>query len=50
MNVLNKYKDITMKITAISDLHGNLINIEPCDILLICGNILDESYNIVYKP
>lgn len=39
MNVLNKYKDITMKITAVSDLHGNLINIELCDILLICGDI-----------
>lgn len=28
-----------MKVTAISDLHGNLIDIEPCDILLICGDI-----------
>lgn len=28
-----------MKITAVSDLHGNLINIEPCDTLLICGDI-----------
>lgn len=28
-----------MKITAVSDLHGNLIDIEKCDILLICGDI-----------
>lgn len=28
-----------MKVTAISDLHGNLIDIEPCDILVICGDI-----------
>lgn len=28
-----------MKVTAISDIHGNLIDIEPCDTLLICGDI-----------
>lgn len=28
-----------MKVTAISDIHGNLIDIEPCDVLLICGDV-----------
>ena len=28
-----------MKIAVTSDLHGNLPNIEPCDVLLICGDI-----------
>ncbi len=28
------------KITAISDLHGDLPQIEPCDILCICGDLL----------
>lgn len=28
-----------MKFTAMSDLHGNLIDIEPCDTLLLCGDI-----------
>ena len=27
-----------MKICAISDLHGELIDIEPCDLVLICGD------------
>lgn len=39
MNVLNKYKTTIMKITAVSDLHGNLIDIEECTVLLICGDI-----------
>lgn len=29
-----------MKIGAISDIHGSLIDIEPCDVLCICGDIL----------
>ncbi len=30
-----------MKICALSDLHGNLIeNIEPCELVLICGDIV----------
>lgn len=28
-----------MKVTAVSDLHGNLIDIEECTVLLICGDI-----------
>ena len=27
-----------MKICAISDLHGDLIDIEPCDLVLVCGD------------
>lgn len=29
-----------MNICAISDLHGNLINIEECDLLFICGDVV----------
>ena len=28
-----------MLIGAISDLHGNLIDIYPCEVLFICGDI-----------
>ncbi len=33
-----------MKICALSDLHGNLINIEPCELVLICGDISPLHY------
>lgn len=29
-----------MNICVLSDLHGQLINIEPCELLLICGDIV----------
>ena len=27
-----------MKVCAVSDLHGDLIDIKPCDLVLICGD------------
>lgn len=32
-----------MKIAAISDINGNLPEIEPCDVLFICGNVMPEN-------
>ena len=29
-----------LKITAISDIHGDLPIIDPCDVLCICGDIV----------
>lgn len=34
-----------MRICVLSDLHGNLIdNIEPCELVLICGDISPLKY------
>ena len=39
-----------MKVTAISDLHGNLINIEnESDLILICGDISPLEFQRDYK-
>lgn len=40
--MINKKHDLTkkLKITAISDIHGDLPIIDPCDVLCICGDIV----------
>ena len=50
-----------IKVCALSDMHGQLVDIEPCDLVLICGDSVslkmqryDEStmewYKSVFKP
>jgi Icc-related predicted phosphoesterase len=39
----------TKKITCISDIHGHLIDIKPCDILLLSGDIVPLSCHNVLK-
>lgn len=50
-----------MKICALSDMHGQLVDIKPCDLVLICGDSVslnmqrydettEEWYRYVFKP
>ena len=34
-----------MKICALSDLHGNLPQLEPCDVVCICGDIAPINFD-----
>ena len=38
-----------MKIVAISDLHGTLPELQPCDVVVICGDIVPPNIQKNYE-